>query len=68
MDMILACHVRHIFILGVEQNQNRNFVQEPKFLLSAWDCKKYRHTGYNCQDFIPVHLYHFHFLKQMQRK
>ena len=40
---------RHID-LGVEQNRNRNFVQESKFLFPSEDYQKYRHYGYNCQE------------------
>ena len=36
--------------LGVERNQNRNFVQEPTFLFWPQDCGKYWQTGYKCQE------------------
>ena len=37
-------------ILGVEQNRNRNFVQELKFLFSSEYYWKYRHSSFNCQE------------------
>ena len=37
------------FRVWVEQNRNQNFVEEPKFLFSPQDYRKYRHTGYNCR-------------------
>ena len=36
--------------LGVERNRNQNFVQESKFLFSSQDYRKYRHSGYKCQE------------------
>ena len=56
--------------IGVERNQNRNIMQEAKFLFSPQDCRKYQHTVYNCQEesrknSFPVHLFHFHFLKKI---
>ena len=39
-----------IMLVGVEQNRNRNFVQELKFLFSSEYYWKYRHSGFNCQE------------------
>ena len=37
-----------IMLVGVEQNRNRNFVQESKLLFLSEDYQKYQHSGYNC--------------------
>ena len=39
-----------IMLVGVEQNRNRNFVQESKLLFLSEDYQKYQHSGYNCQE------------------
>ena len=38
-----------IMLVGVEQNRNRNFVQESKLLFLSEDYQKYRHFGCNLQ-------------------
>ena len=52
-----------VFNIGLEQNRNRNFVQESKFLFSSEDYRKYWHSCYKCQEetgriyILPVYLF-----------